>query len=209
MPNPAHKTAAYYKYEQQFYKEWVSPIYTIDDCINRVPIADQSRCSVLQSRMSRYEGRFIILRCAFAIGAHLKPPPRSITNENWRKMLWSLSRQMWVTGFAFRSSPLIIPGIFSQQHLEDYPDPIRSLYPVSNFSVPATFLVPFGVTSAEVAINCLEKSITKNPTVHPFNRWTCRFSFSVKKTSSNRRPFFACFFSRILLFQMNWNKINT
>ena len=27
--------------------------------------------SVLQSRMSRYEGRFIILRCAFASGAHI------------------------------------------------------------------------------------------------------------------------------------------
>ena len=47
-------------------------IYTIDDGINRIPIADQSRCSVLQSRMSRYEGRFIILRCAFAIGAHVQ-----------------------------------------------------------------------------------------------------------------------------------------
>ena len=57
------------KYEQQLYKEWFSPIYTIDDCINRIPIADQSRCSVLQSRMSRYEGRFINLRLAFAIGS--------------------------------------------------------------------------------------------------------------------------------------------
>ena len=59
------------KYEQQLYKEWFSPIYTIDDCINRIPIADQSRCSVLQSRMSRYEGRFINLRLAFAIGSHM------------------------------------------------------------------------------------------------------------------------------------------
>ena len=59
------------KYEQQLYKEWFSPIYTIDDCINRIPIADQSRCSVLQSRMSRYEGRFINLRLAFAIGSHI------------------------------------------------------------------------------------------------------------------------------------------
>ena len=71
LPNPAHKTAAYYKYEQRLYKEWFSPIYTIDNCINRISIADQSRCSVLQSRMSRYEGRFIILRLAFAIGSYI------------------------------------------------------------------------------------------------------------------------------------------
>ena len=77
------------KYEQQLYKEWISPIYTIDDCINRIPIADQSQCSVLQSRMSRYEGRFINLRLAFAIGSHLKNrrlSSESQTHQNAGKM---------------------------------------------------------------------------------------------------------------------------
>ena len=46
-------------------------MYTVDDCINRKPIAEQSRCSVLQSRMSRYTYPFIILRLAFAIGPHM------------------------------------------------------------------------------------------------------------------------------------------
>ena len=71
-------------------------------------------------------------------------------------------------------------------------------------TVPATFLVPFGVTSAEVAINCLEKCLINNPTVHPFNRWTCEEN--ILESATLFRMFF---FSRLLLFQMNWNKTNT
>ena len=82
------------KYEQQLYKEWFSPIYTIDDCINRIPIADQSRCSVLQSRMSRYEGRFINLRLAFAIGSHVGNVPATRFIFPWSLYCWCFQKTL-------------------------------------------------------------------------------------------------------------------
>ena len=45
--------------------------YTTNVCLNREPIAEQSRCRVLQSRMPKYTCPFIILRLAFAIGSHI------------------------------------------------------------------------------------------------------------------------------------------
>ena len=39
--------------------------------LNREPIADQSQCRVLQSRMLKYAFPFIILRLAFTIGSHI------------------------------------------------------------------------------------------------------------------------------------------
>jgi len=45
--------------------------YTTNVCLNREPIAEQSRCKVLQSRMPKYTCPFIILRLAFAIGSHI------------------------------------------------------------------------------------------------------------------------------------------
>ena len=45
--------------------------YTTNVCLNREPIADQSRCRVLQSRMLKYTCPFITLRFAFAIGSRI------------------------------------------------------------------------------------------------------------------------------------------